>query len=333
MKKTLLSLFVLILLFQGVCISQTLTATDCNPAVGDRFKIYIPSGTYSYVPGASGKDQTWNFIDMPCSGSTPAWDTIIGPGSPSYTFPPGANMVYNGYQIRNYIKASSATLEKVGEFYPNQIVYTDPETLLAYPLSYGNTMSDNYAYTRVSGTTTANISGAKTYTVDGTGWIVTPGGNFNALRVFSRTILSFTANPGNVTGTSIEEQYDWYTAGIHVPILTIHYGNVGSPTESKNAFFYAPKCTNYVGIDEKSISSHIIVFPNPVSDKLTFRSESEGFNKIIIVNGIGDQVLEYINEQNNEAVIDLSVLPEGFYVIKAYEGNGLIAQKKFLVSR
>ena len=77
--------------------------------------------------------------------------------------------------------------------------------------------------------------------------------------------------------------------------------------------------------------SNFIESFNPTNGKLIVKC-SDYYNKILIYNSIGNQVLSFYNEglKNREAIIDLSSYSKGVYFIQIEVYNELIKQKIIL---
>ncbi len=79
----------------------------------------------------------------------------------------------------------------------------------------------------------------------------------------------------------------------------------------------------------------INVYPNPASDKLNIEyqeSKQSSFKKIEIFNCMGDLVkVEYFKQ--NESCVDVSDLPQGFYIVAVQSRGKILTRQKIVISR
>ena len=77
-------------------------------------------------------------------------------------------------------------------------------------------------------------------------------------------------------------------------------------------------------VAEVSPVATLTVYPNPTNDNITI--EAALHSKIEIMN-IEGQILKSFLANDNATQIDLSNLPDGVYIIKAYSDKGISIQK------
>lgn len=81
------------------------------------------------------------------------------------------------------------------------------------------------------------------------------------------------------------------------------------------------------GFVSNTDTPELMLFPNPTSDVLYVRNASVGLNYTVI-NVNGKRVMEYGTATNN--AIDVSLLPDGFYIIEARRGNDVVGRNAFV---
>lgn len=341
MKKTLLSLFAAILVFQNVCISQTLTAVDCSPQIGEIIESSTADLQQAVTAGPSGVNKVWDFsVHLP--GVYAEKDTLVGNiSAPGASLFPAANMVKLRGALHQFLKVDGSGVEDVGVYFGSPLSgfymnYSNPRTKVRFPIVYGETYSDQSACLarHYFLTHTLNIVASIGYTVDGAGTLKSPVGTFsNTLRLHTHSDMVGTYVGSSSTVAITQDNYDWYAAGIHDPVLSVVTETIAGEQPTARIFNLLSK-NNLLGIGSSATSQfYAKIFPNPASDKLTFRSESTAFNRLVVYNALGAQVLEHSDLLQTEISLDLSALPEGFYVVKAFDESGLVAQKKLTVSR
>jgi len=79
---------------------------------------------------------------------------------------------------------------------------------------------------------------------------------------------------------------------------------------------------NNLSIEEQELSE-ILIYPNPVSDRVFIQNMNQG--EAVFYNTLGEKVLETTIEGNN--VIDLSTLSSGFYVLRLSQNNAVVTKK------
>ena len=100
--------------------------------------------------------------------------------------------------------------------------------------------------------------------------------------------------------------------------------DVDSCTAISNKIIFLIESTNEINI-------FINIYPNPTNGELIVKC-SDYYNKILIYNSIGNQVLSFYNEglKKRETIIDLSSYSKGIYFIQIEVHNELIKQKIIL---
>jgi hypothetical protein len=97
---------------------------------------------------------------------------------------------------------------------------------------------------------------------------------------------------------------------------------------SFNNFTYAPDCSEIpTGIDQKNMSSSILLFPNPARKNIFVRNAENRSLKIQLLNQLGSAVLSASGENIN---MNLETLAPGIYYLKI-SGKGINETKKLVI--
>lgn len=153
--------------------------------------------------------------------------------------------------------------------------------------------------------------------VDGYGTLMTPYGNFSAIRV-KHTIQEQDSLYFNFSGFAqwipinqpTTHIYEWWAKDEKVPVLKVETRLI-TGTETVTSIEYKDI---YLGLDA-SLTSNALTFdisPNPVSDHLTISSD-QPFDRISIHTLSGQQVMHFSEIHQSHKVLDVSVLPSGIY--------------------
>lgn len=84
-----------------------------------------------------------------------------------------------------------------------------------------------------------------------------------------------------------------------------------------------------VGIDDTGINNSLIVYPNPVKDKLYLKASNSNFNQLEVLNSMGELVFEK-NKGNVGLKIDVQNLSPGLYFVRLYDGDGNFESCSFI---
>lgn len=330
MKK----IYLLSFLITGFCLTtskaQTLTATGCNPTIGE---IYNRVLTNSFSQGSSGTGQTWNISTLTGTSSSA---TVVSVGStPNGTNHPLSNIAFVDGTNYLYYKTSSTAYQLYGVEVSVSIVYSNPEDFMRYPFSYTNTYTDTWAATFTSGVF-FNRKGSTTVTADGTGTLITPNGTIsNVIRVHSVQIYSDSADLGGTPYviTYNNDQYFWYKDGIHFPLAST-YNLTSSASAPTTGGFYTDLP---IGIKENSLlSNDVILTPNPANEQVlvSYLLEKNSTIKLSVFNVIGEEV--FVNQSSQNLIgkqslnIDLKNLEKGVYFVRI-QAEGESVTKKLIV--
>jgi hypothetical protein len=336
MKK---NIFAFIICLPGLSVktySQTLTAANSNPVIGDVFAY----ATGVYTPqGNGGAGQLWNFSSLTITSSAQSYTMTSPPSQYTSTMFTTSNISRQiGSGPIEFFRTNANGIDFLGNLYPGPpitvIEFSIAQTILAYPFSLNSSNSYIWSYATPN-TPPAVVSVTTTIICDGTGTLVTASGTYsNTLRV--HTIETYTF----LGGSSIANTYKWYTPGIHGELLNIHSylesSYNGSVTDQGSKIYSPPASSTIstVGLkDNEAGKTHTYIYPNPASDNLFIESESIFPFKILLINSLGQTILETGTISDKNKTIDISTFCAGIYFLQVYSNNELVKQQKVIISR
>lgn len=266
--------FILLVLFgmsiPSLLLAQySLNAPTNLPRSGD----HLIKKQVSYkAPGNKGSQIVWDFSEQAIEGkdykleynSNAMLDTIQGiEHRTSYCY----LFQRDSFLLSNY--ENPTTLIRL----------RNPETLLIFPFSYGDTFTDYFdGWGNYCNRLSMDVFGKSTVAADGIGTIILPGGGDtlqNVLRVHTRKEIAYTVkqffksadNTDNsiINQDSIEcvlahdsthliiDTWRWYVEGYRYPVLETMTNSVCNSSSDKEHFstsFYYPPLEQYYALDE-----------------------------------------------------------------------------------
>jgi hypothetical protein len=336
MKKTLLNFFLLgfIGLNSDSFAQPTLTASGCNPVIGNTYTAISNGG---FPQGAAGANQTWNFTSIGNTGSSSSQIVAVN-STPNGALFTNSNIASSSGGAYVYYSSSANALTINGVASPSGgplITYSNGEDFLRYPLTFGNTYTDTWAATFTSGVDFFR-TGSVTVTADGYGTIITPQGTFtNALRI--HFVETYHDSSDFAVGDYTNDQYFWYKDGITEALASTYTftSTFAGQTNTTTGGTYA---SGTVGIEESQLSSSIALFPNPAQETINLTIDDENISnaKVKIINQLGQDVtpVEIINiNAGNNTQIDVAYLKNGIYSIQILLQDNSIINKRFTVNK
>ncbi len=312
--------------------SQTLN-TNHFPSPGDVYN-YFYADTLGILPGAAGAAQEWNFEDLNVDTILQT-DTYTGP---VVVNPPIADQTVtlgDSLQGFNFYKNTAADYTMLGfsdSANVNVVAYSNAMTLLTFPFSFGNTSSDNFAFTTTYQGNNVNVTGTINTSADGSGNLLLPQGAFNNLIRLKYTIVAnITVLVFNIVQT--QNIYEWYDGINKFPLLHIETINTtdpfgGAPTNDKIVYLAA---TGPAGIKTTQNKIDFNLAPNPAQENVNikFNNEVIGQTKIVITNTLGQLVFENNNVDSklSNLNINTSNLNKGVYFVSVIQNNKTITKK------
>lgn len=325
--------FILILaLFAQQSQSQTLISGHF-PSPGDVYK-YFYTDTLGIVAGPAGASQIWNFEDLNVD-TVLQTDTYV---APIVTTPPvtghtvAIGDTLNGYNFFKNTATEYAMLGLSDSGNVNVVAYSNPMTLLTFPFSYGNTNTDNFAFTTTFQGNAVSATGTINSSADGSGNLLLPQGAFNnVLRVKYNVVTNITVSIINITQT--QNIYEWYDGVYKFPLLHIEQTTTtdpfgGAPTVTKQVWVEA---TGPAGIKNNANKNDFSLTPNPAKDQvsLKFNPSNSNQTEVIVFNAVGQMVYEnkHVDAQLSNLNISVSDLEKGVYFVQVIQNNKTFTQK------
>ncbi len=336
MKKTLQNLFTGVLVASSALVTAqpTLTGAGCNPVAGDNYTL-ATAGWFS--EGTSGTNQTWNNGSLPSTGTSPEACVTVASTTNGASFPSANIGLQSGTTVSYFNNTASASQNYGYDASGTLIIYSNPEDLLHFPLSYNNTYTDNWAASFVSGGYTYHRKGTTAITADAYGTLTTPNGTYtNCMRIHMVQVYTdsvFIASPTVISYNN--DEYIWYKNGIHSS-LAYSYTMVANGSTSKNGG-YLSSALSVNNIDNSN--SILSVYPNPATSfiNVQFNLNERKKTSVKIYNTLGAEMststIEDVFAGINNYKIDVANLPEGIYFVQLILDNGSVQTQRFSVTR
>lgn len=306
--------------------AQTLISNHF-PSPGDVYK-YFYTDTLGILPGASGTAQIWNFEDLNV-------DTILqtdnylapivtNPAVTGHTTALGDSL--NGYTFYKNTATEYTMMGLSDSGNVTVVPYSNPMILLTFPFAFGNTNTDNFAFTTTFQGNNVNATGTVSTTADGSGNLLLPQGAFNnVLRVKYNIVTNLSVSIFNITQT--QNIYEWYDGIYKFPLLHIEqvvttdpFG--GAPTVDKTVWVEA---TGPAGINSIVNKNDFTLAPNPAPEQVNikFANNSNSQTKVILYNSLGQLVYENSNVEANlsNLTIQTQDLQKGVYFVTVIQNN------------
>ncbi len=336
MKKHLQNLLLASAVIGGslTAIAQpTLTGANTNPVIGEMF--VIKNSNVAVAPGAAGANQTWNVTGL--AASSTATTTFMSVAStPSGSAFPAANIA--GYDGTNYAYSNNSTASSLNQGAVGSGVvfsYSNPETILTFPVNFNNTGNDTWSCVFTTSSITFTRSGTTTVTADGYGTITTPANTYNnAMRI--HFVQSYSDVSSTFTLTYNNDEYIWYVPGTHYAVATTF-----SLTSSSGNFLGGSYLSSVIaGLNSYSpLAGSLELFPNPASSELnlSFSALESGKAELKISNVAGKQLQNIsdvnINTGDNNLKINTNDLAPGIYFMGIYMEGILQKNERFVITR
>lgn len=239
---------------------------------------------------ATGANQTWDFSSE--TGMSAGAITIYDPAST----PLGSNFLNSNFgflvvNMYSYLQITptemlehAETITSIGDTYDYSL---DSKKILQFPFSYGNSFTDSYS--------TPSMLHDVEVTYSGYGTLILPGG-----LTFENVVL--VSEMSNLTN-----EYRWYTTN---PLMSIVIYR-----EQDNVLVWIEADPN-LAIKENQ-SATFKVYPNPVADLLTIKTENISELNPIEVFTIDGKLIKSVEPsfQNGSMNVSTNELENGAYVL------------------
>ncbi len=298
----------------------TITAADFRFYKRDSIE-EVHCDTTGVLAPSSGANMTWDFSGLTTSSS---FTTTTSPHVSSYNSAsnfPSSNIVNVRLGVEYYYKISPSSLKALGNFDKTKgglngayQVYSNPQKILQFPSTYGDTFSDSLIINSLSGLPIGQKQHLSC-TIIGYGKLVLPKGVYNdVLLKETITVTDFYPN-SNVKGEVVA--YQFYAKNYNWPLFQYRIWRThenGIKLTSGKYVIQHIQHTN-ISIDEFFDDDLLVeAYPIPTRDNLNIKG-IESPTAFTLLNSIGAIVLQ--GELTEEAaVIDLFELPQGSYFLK-----------------
>jgi hypothetical protein len=340
------SLLALLLGGFAVLEAQPTLQNNVFPSIGSAVTTAAATDSNAVSEGAAGANITWNFGGLLPDLETVTTSNFQSPtGTPYEPLYPASNLcavIFDSINLYNYFQKTSTELNLLGFATQDfDLNYTNPQTVMKAPLSFGNSYTDTYRGSLDAGGILVSLSGEQESTYDAYGTLILPSGTYtNAIRVKTVSMDVDTVdflgllNISEITTTA----YSWYVANQPGPLVTISYSEGVSisvipplpPTEEpipleKSITFTTDVST---GIAEVPALQADLAFrgANPVGDLLALdiSMASAGQTLLLQIVGANGQVVAYQNVITNGATVPVDVnvagLRPGVYFVSLTDG-------------
>ncbi len=328
-----------------------ITITDADmPNIGDtlRYSVPLPVSVVGYDFIQTGANHTWNYSNL--MHASQDIDTFVSVTSaPIFYYPSfvgkatiahkGESVSMASFSLTNvydFFKETTSYFAQVGfaaQFngIPLPTVYSSPDYIYRFPLTYGDVDSCEFTYNITVPTLFSYSSeSARHNTVDGWGMLTTPFGTFQTIRiksvVTSRDSVASDSLPFPIPPmTNVTTEYKWLANGYRSPLLTVITRNVGQP-EITYLDHYRPN----TGIKEKTgdvIALKPVVYPNPSEGIVYVELSSTGNASMVhysVLDSSGRILLAGTETNKSDSfIINLSELQSGLYflILQSVEGG------------
>jgi len=328
-----------------------ITAADM-PVAGDSLR-YSSTSIFSALSLAadSGENMTWNYDFSPVSQGL---DTYKKPAqvNPFLALSMGTLNCY-GYKIADSIPGismllSGVTVSDLYTYYnkinippcfvaeafsaslagfPVGAVYTNPDVVYMFPLSYGRQDSNGFEL-RMGAASFGSImqKGYRKTRVDGWGTITTPyfTDPVPCIRVRSEIVeedsVVMDSTSFGIPRTTVE--YKWLVKGEHYPALvvsTLSLAGIEIPLTARYRDKYRPELNTSVR-NITADNGDVFAYPNPATDGWVRFEIPDAWTKDFYIELFDAQGKSVMNHHNKRQ-LDVSTLPAGNYLVRLISGG------------
>lgn len=335
MSKILL--VVLASLASPLLAQPVVTADEAAPFLGFSYT-EITASSFVNDP-QTGPDVVWDYAGLEESSQRSiAWNVI--PNQQQQDIWPNAEFYRSGDGAKYFSLEPEAVYLQGQQQQLSQLIYQDPELVVKFPMNFGDSWSDEWAGTQTGNGTRV---GKRQALVSGYGTLIMPWGEANdVLRVDlidSLVIrISPTAEPLTLLDTvsqCFKNGYQWWL--LEARNSTRFGGGFGAPLQTLTVKYMDALSTNLAG-DAPSEQEGLLLFPNPVDDRLNVRVIRSSENSTLeVLDATGRSVLQQRigGTPGVEAVLEFNVqgLAPGHYTVRSRDLAGSMINRPFVVQR
>ena len=325
----------------------TLSQNDIGP-FGRKMTVKVDDTNPSVSAGNAGANQSWT-VGVLGEDIVDTF-TFVNPAFTPYgnEFPSADIAMTTSSGVYGYATLNAAGFSLIGQrdAFAYDYTYTNPETVLDFPLAYQSTYSDSsqtvlqlylgfdpgIGQTVDSVRTTTDVY--KSGTVDAWGTLTMPSGSSSVLRLntlrhetaLTEYLVNGTWIPAGPSSSDSSRVYSFWANNTGAPLLELTEDLASNTiTEAQ----YITSNTTVTGISETPDVSTSI-FPNPVIDKLHITTRMSNYN-VSLFDAQGRLVLsENATAENYE--LNVSSLEAGTYFLRMTDSNGKVRQEKICIT-
>ncbi len=272
-------------------------------------------------------------------------DTLVG-GTGSITITNYYNFYKKQSTPNNAFVADAVGITISG--IPVPTYYSDKDELYFFPMTYPKRDSSTFKFSTPTVTLIPvkySKQGYRITEVDGWGTVKTPYGTEPCLRLITTqysqdtTVITIPTNsfipipipPIKLGFQNYQRSYQWMTATSKIPYFEVTGNLVGSNFTITNAryrgFDKSAPPTVTTSVSEIKNELPLVVYPNPVKDKLILDAYHDKNFKASIFDVNGKLIKQ---ENNQQSQIDVSGLEKGIYILVIDNGNSILKFCKFI---
>lgn len=358
MSKKLYFLFIFsVILSTNIIAQPILTQTNFSYNYPDSV-IYFIADSLSVLDTTIGANVIFDYTKLRGYGLKQTGYYVDPASTPSASDFPTANMAENTDATPQnfvYTLSSADSVTNLG-FVANVIGFglttgkynVDPEAIMRFPFTYGDSYTDNYAGSFSANSINTDATGSVSITADAWGRLV-----FSTTLAFD-SVLRVTRVENTVTDTIVLFPFpniapltvsatiiNYYKPSVSkAPILSFvegSYSQDGSVVQSnKTVVSQYPMAV--VSVEEIKLLNSIELYPNPsINNKTTLSLDIENSKKVKIdlLNSLGQIVFEVTNSNlisgKNKFEINTNKLSSGIYFVAITLENNIKIAKKLII--
>jgi len=346
MKKFILLQTCLLIAILGFSQGPVLTMYNSAPVPGDCFLSYL-ADTTGVVAGDPGANMTWDYSNLNI-GTEMVYEIYQDTTYVSFTNFPNFTTLYGAGNTYYFLNISDSAYRMVGEaHYPGALYmgpdrllnYSDPATIMRYPMSYPLSFTDHYAAYSSAMFTEIFREGVTSTKADGYGKLILPFTTINnviRMRITTDNTDSTIVSLFNTTSVvhSHDVKYLWYDGITKTPVLVIEYPGNHSSAFNQTSVRVAAWMAG--AGDRNSCKPVFSVYPNPASNNLhvSFILAGQTDVTFALLTVTGNELLrvpaEALSPGNHKQCIDISGIPGGLYILKCTAGKESTFHKIFV---
>ena len=325
--KTKYLLFIMLAFVSFIALQAQEITSDIMPGPGEQIHL-IYCSEEGVAEGGAGENITWDFTSLVPNSEQEYEDYIYGFLNPATTpygnlFPAAQLSAVQWDTGYVYYVHDENMIETIG-FAINvnnsdfTATYTNYETNLLFPFSYGQSWDDDLAYAQSGMGFTDTVTGNKTFEVDGYGTLKLPDNKTynNVLRIKDYKIIYLSGGLFTIQ----YQYYRWYSPEYKLWLLEIGYDNNDNNGWVNIGVYYADNPLP-LGIKANNEKLRCNISPNPAKGHISIRipENSSSINTVEIFDQFSRLVKTVVpsNPENSSGLqIPINDLGDGLYIVK-----------------